>query len=280
MNYYLNFRSSAIDGGIVEPYLLAGDGTLPTPMLRAVQGVELPRVFAGKNVFFCSHGFNVNYAAGARSLGRLGAHLAFPEADLFIGILWPGDAWLPVVNYPFEGNDANRCGRLLAAFCDRWLGNAQSISFASHSLGARLILAAAQQMSRRLHTLCLTAAAIDQDCLSAEFKAAAGKVDHISVLASRRDRVLKLAFRIGDPISDLLQCESITAKRALGYNGPSAQSVHLVKSPWQIAESADYGHGDYLPPSAPGLPMGAAKWPQVADFIERAFYTLPQPWPH
>ncbi len=279
MHYYLNFRSSAIDGSIVDPYLLVGDGTQQTPALRTVQWVELPRLFAGKNVLFCSHGFNVNYAEGARSLGRLDAHLALSEADLFIGILWPGDAWLPVVNYPFEGNDANRCGRLLANFCDRWLGSAQSISFASHSLGARLILSAAQQMSRRLHTLCLTAAAIDRDCLSAEFKAAARNADHISVLASRRDQVLKLAFRLGDPISDLLQGEPITAKQALGYNGPPAQSAHLVKSPWQIAESADYGHGDYLPPSAPQPQPGAAKWQQVADFIERAFYTQPQPWP-
>lgn len=149
-------------------------------------------------------------------MGRLDARLAFDESALFIGILWPGDAWLPVVNYPFEGNDANRCGRLLAGFCDRWLGNARSISFASHSLGARLILTAAQKMSRRPHLLCLTAAAIDRDCLSAEFKAAARKADHISVLASRRDWVLKVAFRIGDPISDLLQDDSITANRALG----------------------------------------------------------------
>ena len=276
-NLYLNFRAAAIDGGIVEPYLLEGDGSQPQPALRALQWHELPPLFAGKNVLFCSHGFNVNYAEGARALGRLGNHLALPEPNLFIGILWPGDAWLPVVNYPFEGNDANRCGRLLADFCDRWLATAQSISFASHSLGARLILSAAQRMSRRLHLLCLTAAAVDRDVLEAEFKWAAANAERIVVLASRDDQVLKLAFRVGDPLSDLLQGESITARPALGYGGPSAGSAHLVERPWQIRSG--YGHGDYLPPSGPQPSPTATAWQRVAEFIERAFYDQPRDWP-
>lgn len=278
MTYYLNFRSSGIDGAVVEPYLLAGDGTTASPALRVVQWAELPRLFDGRNVLFCTHGFNVNYAEGARSLGRLEAELHLVESDLFVGILWPGDAWAPVVNYPFEGGDANRCGQLLADFCDKWLANAQSLSFASHSLGARIILKAVACMSRRAQALCLTAAAIDRDCLTKEFAAAGRNADRVSVLASRADWVLKIAFRVGDPISDLLRSESLTANEALGYSGPPAQPPPSVAPPWQIAKSADYGHGDYLPPSAVNA-AAAGKWNAVTAFIERAFRAQHQPWP-
>ena len=48
-----------------------------------------------------------------------------------MGVLWPGDAWIPVVNYPFEGNDARNSGNNLADYCNTELGSALSLSFVS-----------------------------------------------------------------------------------------------------------------------------------------------------
>src|SRR5579863_7031136 len=99
-------------------------------------------------------------------------------------MLWPGDAWLPVVDYPFEGSVAIDCGRKLADFCNRWCTGAQSISFLSHSLGARLVLEAVAHLGRQARAVCLMAGAINRDCLTAEYARAAANAAAISVLAS------------------------------------------------------------------------------------------------
>jgi hypothetical protein len=279
---YLNLRAQAVAGGIVDPYLLRGDGTGFPPALSAVPWAEIAGVVAGRNLLLVAHGFNVNYEEGARSLGQLERRLALAPSDLLVGVLWPGDFWIPVVNYPFEGDDANVCGSKLAAFCNAWFGPAQSLSFASHSLGGRVMLQAARDLGRRARSLCLTAAAIDRDCLTEEYAAAADNADRIAVLASHEDMVLKVAFRLGDPISDLLRDGSISAERALGYDGPPAVPAPPVAPPWQIPDQADYGHGNYLPPSdrvQTAAEAEADKWSKSADFMGRAFRGLPQTWP-
>ena len=282
MTCYLNFRSGAVDGTVVDPYLLQGDGTVDPPALRAVSWIEIAPLVAGRNLLFGVHGFNVNYANGARSLAQLEPRLGLGAADLFIGVLWPGDAWIPVINYPFEPADAMHCGRLLAAFCERWLAGAQSFSFLSHSLGALLVLEAVRNLSRPARTVCLAAAAVDRDSLSAAYAAATANAGAISLLASHEDMVLKLAFRLGDPISELLRDQSIDLQAALGYAGPAAPVPATVRTPWQIADADNYGHGNYLPPGdhvqTPAQAQ-ADKWPRPAEFMARAFRGLPQLWP-
>lgn len=282
MTLYLNFRSGAVGGGVVDPYLLDGDGTQVPPALRALGWAEIAPRLAGRNLLFAVHGFNVDYQWGAASLGRLEARLlqlGLGPSDVVIGVLWPGDYWLPVVNYPFEGGVAMDCGRRLADFCGRWLAPAQSLSFVSHSLGARLVLEAVAHLDRPARLMCLTAAAINQDCLTTEYAAAAANAEAVSVLASHSDLVLKVAFRIGDPISDALHDDHGAFDSALGYNGAPPSAVPPVTAPWQIADGADYGHGDYLPPGDTAAPAPDAKWPQPAGFMARAFRGEPQTWP-
>jgi hypothetical protein len=280
MTLYLNFRSQSVGGTVVDPYLLEGDGTVSSPVLRALGGAEIASRIAGKNVLFAVHGFNVSYQYGACSLGQLEPQLGLGPSDVFIGVLWPGDYWLPVVNYPFEGAVSMDCGRRLAEFCRHRLAPAQSLSFVSHSLGARLVLEAVAHLDRPARVVCLTAAAINQDCLTTEYAGAAANSSGISVLASHSDWVLKVAFRIGDPISDVLHDDHRAFESALGYNGPPSSAVPPVAPPWQIADACDYGHGNYLPPgdvAAPPAPN--AKWPLPAGFMARAFRGRPQTWP-
>ncbi len=281
MTYFLNFRASAIAGPVVDPYLLEGDGTTNPPSLAVVDWARVPSIVAGKNLLFVTHGFNVQYQGGACSLGLLERDLAFASANLFIGILWPGDAWIPVIDYPFEGDVAIGCGQRLAEFCETWCAQAQTLSFASHSLGARLVLEAISGLRRDARMACLMAGAINHDCLDAEYAAAAQQTGTIYGLSSHRDDVLKIAFPVGDPFADLLHDDHTPFRAALGYDGPATPAPADVLMPWKIPDTEDYGHGDYLPPTAPAplIPRPAAKWTKVSDFLKNAFLGLPELWP-
>ena len=275
MTLFLNLRSQSVGGGIVDPYLLEGSGTVNPPTLAAVPWAEIQGKVAGKDVLLGVHGFNVDYYRGAHSFGQLDTYLGLAnQSEVFIGVLWPGDFWMPVVNYPFEGSDAMDCGRRLAAFCDRWFAGAQSISFVSHSLGARLVLEAVARLGRRARMVCLMAGAINNDCLTAEYRSAAANSDTIFVLASRHDVVVRMAYQIGDPISNILDHDHAFFQKALGYEGPPSPAAPPVAFPWQIQDDYAYGHGHYLPPTNP--PVLSQR---VGDYIRRAFRSEPQPRP-
>ncbi len=279
MTLYLSFRERDVGGAVAGPRLLAGDGTASPPALRIVGEAEIASLVAGRNLLFAVHGFNVSGAYGARSPGQLEPRLGLSAAlDRFIGVLWPGDFWLPVVNYPFEGEVSMDCGRRLADFCRRRFGQAQSFSFVSHSLGARLVLEAVEHLDRRARAVCLTAAAINRDALATEYAAATANAAAISLLASHADLVLRLAFRVGDPIADLLHDDHEFFERALGYDGPPVPAMPPISQPWQIPDALDYGHGDYLPPGD-AVANPAAKWAAAADFMARAFRGQNQIWP-
>jgi hypothetical protein len=274
MTLFLNFRTTSTGGAVnTNPQLYSGLGD-GSPGWSVIPPAQLRTTFAGKSVLFAVHGFNVNQPHGAVSLGLLDNYLALAAPGLYVGVLWPGDSVIPIVDYPFEGSVALDCGRRLADFCNDFCSSAQTISFVSHSLGARLVLEAVSGLKRKARSVCLTAAAINRDCLTTEYAIAAQKSEQISILASREDLVLKVAFSVGDPFADLLHEDHTPFQVALGSEGPPTPTQ--VRAPWQISDSGqtgDYGHSDYLPPSSP------EKWPRVADFMKRAFLDNPQAWP-
>lgn len=275
MTHYLNFRESSVGGAVVPPYVIEGDGTANPLELRSVPFEAIGALVAGKNILFGVHGFNVSYQDGAASLGQLEPALGLAASDVFFGVLWPGDFWIPVINYPFEGDVSIDCGRRLADFCERWTIGAQSTSFVSHSLGARLVLEAVQGLSLPSRSVCLTAAAINRDCMSTEYAKAAGNSATISLLASHKDLVLGLAYPIADPLALLFHDDHAMLQAALGNDGPPTPAQPPISHPWQISDSDDYGHGDYLPPGS-GI---RGKWNKVADFMANAYRGLPQAWP-
>lgn len=275
MTYFLNFRTRNVGGAVTDPVLYEGDGTALAAGWTLIPAARIPSLFAGKNILFATHGFNVSQQAGANALGLLDAYLALPAPALFVGMLWPGDCIIPIVDYPFEGNVAADCGSRLARFCMQSCASAQSLSFVSHSLGARFVLAAVANFTggRTSRSVCMAAAAINRDCLATEYAAATGNIERISLLASRDDNVLKIAFSLGDPFADLLRDDHTPFQHALGYEGPPTPALPPIVPPWQIGDADGYGHSDYLPPTDP------ARWPRAADFIKRAFLGQPQTWP-
>jgi hypothetical protein len=199
----------------------------------------------GRDVLFATHGFNVDRAAGIASRAGWEAWLRLPARTMFVGILWSGDSrWLPVIDYPVEGSEAIQSTNLLAPFLDRDFAGAASPSFASHSLGARLVLETIRGLGgrRRVKRLTLMAAAIEDDCLLAEYS----------------DAVLSWAYPIGNLGREIIDFLHPDWRAALGHSGPSG-SVAGLQSGWQIPDGLAYGHGNYLgndPNEPPLQPAG------------------------
>lgn len=275
MTYFLKLRSSMTAGSVSGPKLM--EGRAGTKTLKEVPEANWTGIFSGKNVVFAAHGFNVNGWEGVNALGNLEAVIAPAGIDLFVGILWPGDWYIPFINYPFEAEDAVKAGRKLATFCRQYAPDALRLSFISHSLGGRLILEAVKLLDGRAEVVCLSAAAVDDDCFKQQYAGVPAKSDHMFNLSSRKDMVLKLAYPVGDLISDALGDTDSPFRGALGHNGPrKVLPVNLETRP--IPPDQNYGHGDYLPPKvAPPPPAG--KWVQASDFMERAFRRKPRSWP-
>lgn len=274
---YVSFRQQGIGGGVGGPYLLEADPEAVPLTLTPRDLKTLNSLVAGKDVLFATHGFNVDRENGVRSLGRLGAGLALSANEFFLGVLWPGDWWVPAVNYPFEGATAIATGKLLANLCNT-LTAARSFSFASHSLGARVVLQAVSGLNKPARVVCLMAGAINDDCLAAEYQKSDANAQSIQNLASRKDRVLQLAYPVGDIIADILHDDHAFGEQALGRNGP-APSLETNIAASQIPDRLSYGHGSYLPPSSAGAQPATGSWTSVTQFVLRAFRRETELWP-
>lgn len=161
-----------------------------------------------------------------------------------------------MVDYSIEGNEAMNSGHQLATFINSNFYDVLSLSFASHSLGVRVVMQTIAGLTRNVRHLLIMAGAIDDTCLSTEYRTAAAKVQSISVLASRSDDVLKWAFPTGNFASGLFSRGVPYIHKAMGREGPAGPhpSFNNIHADWQIPDDWKYGHSSYLPPN----PLGAA----------------------
>jgi len=257
MTWFLDLRADSAGGNPAREVQVRQDGNILFHMDALLEEVR------GRDVLLGTHGFNVNRKDGIASLSSWSNLLQLGEGALFIGVLWPGDSrWLPVVDYPFEGGEARDSGRLLAKFLDQYFEEAASLSFASHSLGARMVLETISQIHHRVRRLTLMAGAIEDNCLIKEYDDVPAKVDEISVLASHSDNVLKLAFPIGNILGGIIYRGHPYWHGALGRGGPGHPLPVNLHSGWQIPDNWKYGHGDYLGSAALPLPPPVTVPPQ------------------
>jgi hypothetical protein len=246
---------------------------------RPVADREVARDVAGRDVVLAVHGFNVSRRAGAAELAALGERLALGAGYRYFGVLWPGDFWLPAVNYAWAGGDAEKAGRRLAAYLNRVFAGAASVAFIAHSLGARVALEAVKGLNRPAREVCLAAAAVDSDCLQGQYLAAVNNAGRIAALSSVKDKVLRLAYPAGDFLADVLFGDGDNPwKGALGLEGPAAP----VRTPVlgeAIPRDAGFDHGDYLPPAdPPAQPPADPKWAHAAAYMRRAVTGEPSRW--
>ena len=248
--FFLSTRSIPVGGGVGPASILD-----ETNMLRPL--ADVTAAIRGQDVLLVTHGFNVNQSNGLQKLSNW-ARLLNVRNAVPIGILWPGDGrWIHAVDYPVEGNEAIASGNALAAFINSHFAGALSLSFASHSLGARVVLQTIAGLNRSsVRRLLLMAGAIDNTCLSAEYATAAAKVQTISVLASRSDDVLEWAFPAGNFVSGLFSRGAPYIHEAMGREGPAEPypSPNNIHAGWQIPDDFGYGHGSYLPAQLTGNP--------------------------
>ncbi len=234
------------------------------PQLIDTNQAAIAALCRGHDVLIATHGFNVNQQEGIDHLTEWQPLLQLPGGAVYLGFLWPGDSvWLNALVYPSAANTAMQSGDKLAAWLNQNLTGAASVSFVSHSLGARVILQAIKGLasSFRVRRLLLMAGAIDSNCLGEEYAKAAARVEKISVLASSEDDVLKMAFPLGNPISGIFAEGHPFWHAAIGRAGPTenpptpAQLDLVCKVPNQW----NFGHDDYLPPSP--VPAGYTSIP-------------------
>jgi Alpha/beta hydrolase of unknown function (DUF900) len=263
MPYFINLRSHAVGGWLdtsaqvklqLSPPPSAAGFTQP-----AIDQAKFMADVRGQHVLIGTHGFNVDFAGGVAGLSYWSSLLHLGNPAIFVGLLWPGDSvWAHGLDYPEEPRVADDAGAKAAVFIETAMAESASISFASHSLGARVVLQAIARMTRRVRRVILMAGAIDDNCLATEFQGAVQRIDAISVLASKRDEVLALAFPLGNLFGGIIDQGHPWWHSALGRDGPAKPQPVSFTAPFEIPREWGYGHHHYLqhdPPYA-GSPVG------------------------
>jgi Alpha/beta hydrolase of unknown function (DUF900) len=223
---------------------------------QSISPAQLLSAIQGRHVLIGTHGFNVNRADGIACLSNWEGLLQLAPPSVFVGLLWPGDSvWLHGLDYPEEPAVADDAGQLIGPFLDANFAGAASISFASHSLGARVLLATASHMSLPVRRAIIMAGAIDDDCLNTEFQAAAAKIGKISVLASHGDNVLEWAFPLGNLAGGILTAGHPWWHEALGRGGPVTPPGNFL-APYEIPDDWSFDHGNYLQTNQPAPGIG------------------------
>jgi len=245
--WFLSTRAQSVGGPVAPVKIIDADRPGYTGDLTQ----ELLNAITGREVFFATHGFEVNQNDGIANLGNWLGNLKIGGA-VPIGILWPGDCIVKIfVDYVIEGREAIESGNLLASFLNKNFTAAVSLCFASHSLGVRVVLQTITGLAAgfRVRRVLLMAGAIDNTCLAGEYSNAANRVDEISVLASTSDDVLAFAYPLGNPLQGIIDRGHPYYHAALGHAGPAPPyppASHLQPN-WQIPPDFKYGHHDYLP---------------------------------
>jgi len=255
MTRFLDVRLNPV-GGPLATSVAINQGTSLSDYV-SLDKEQLRTDIQGRHVLIATNGYNVSREGGIACLSNWEQLVETnpqpnpPSAQpfVFVGLLWPGDSiWAHGLDYPEETKIANEAGCLIAPFINDNFGNAASISFASHSLGARLILETIANMSLPVRRVTIMAGAIDDNCLNTEFRIAANssKVGKTSVLASKKDEVLSALFPLGNLIGGIIAEGHPWWHAALGHCGPSKPRPGNFVAPFQIPDNWNYGHHDYL----------------------------------
>jgi len=210
--YVLNLREHAVGGAVTAGHLLAGDGT-------DADGARLPAFTAltrGREVVALIHGYNNTRREGRDALLRFARFLdAAGVTAIMLAVLWPGDGWAKALTYPFEGKDADDSASALVAWLTAYVDPTARVSLVAHSLGCRVAMSAAQQLAElrgpgapTLGRVCLMGAAVDNDSLGRVgatcYRGGTLAAERLAVLASHEDRVLAVAYPLGDLAQTIL----------------------------------------------------------------------------
>lgn len=280
MTLFLDFRTHGDGGAILSPPRIydaatGGGGDNRGKHLNAVPAEN----HEGKHLVLAAHGFNVSRADGIACLTKLEQMLNLGPDYAFIGVLWPGSWHHIVINYPGEGRDAAKTGDHLAAFIDKSLGLAESVSFLSHSLGGRVVLQTVRTMKVRAREVCVTAGAVDSRCVAPgqAYDACRRNASRITVLHSESDNALGAVYSAGTLAGGLLHLDDHPFGTALGLRGSNPRALAAISNS-RIPEDQEHDHGDYFPSSKPGTTNGRVD--RSVAIMARAIRGEAVAWPH
>jgi hypothetical protein len=251
MTYFINLRSHAVGGWVDTSEDVKVQRSPPATAAGFTQPVVDRAKFVtdirGRHVLIGTHGFNVDFVAGVTALSYWSRLLRLAGPSIFVGVLWPGDSvWAHGLDYPVEPRVADEAGEKLADFIQTAMSDVASLSFVSHSLGARVALQAINRLTQPIRCAILMAGAIEDNCLSAEFQDAERRVDRICVLSSKRDEVLAWLFPLGNLGGGIIDQGHPWWRSALGRDGPAKVRPANFRAPFQIPADWAYGHHHYL----------------------------------
>ncbi|HKW91780.1 MAG TPA: alpha/beta fold hydrolase [Methylomirabilota bacterium] len=279
--YVLDLRERDVGGPVTSGHLyMATDGGQVD-----ADGPALPAFTAltrGREVVALVHGYNTSRPVGWDALVRFARFLdAGGVTAVLMAVLWPGDGWAKALTYPFEGRDADDAAESLEAWIRSHVDASARISLVAHSLGCRVAMRAAQRLAEmtgpgapRLARVCLMAAAVDNDCLGQEgatcYRDGTLAAERLAVLASHQDRVLELAYPLGDLAQTFLSPGEHWGS-ALGRTGPVERDPDVTARIEPIPLSSPdrkIDHGDYLGVKSAGDAHTIAQADQfVAGFL-------------
>lgn len=249
MDFFLDLRAHSHGGPVGTLKVEDGNGQLTTT-------TALVKAIAGREVYLMAHGYNVNRQHGMEALTNFAAGfvagLAPGPPPVCVGILWPGDCVIPIfIDYIWEGNEAEKSGQMVGELIANHFAGAASITLASHSLGARVVLNALETMQKAatplpVRDLILFAGAIEDDTLLKEFSKAAQGAGRITVVYSGQDKVLELAYPGGNLLGGLLERGDPNLIAALGRHGPSQPWPGKIVADPPLPPAWNFGHTDYL----------------------------------
>lgn len=202
----------------------------PPGLFTQLALADLQTRAANRRVCLIVHGFNTTFADVLDAYGELQAGMertgvAGPAGyGLLVGFAWPG--WHSAPGFLLARTSAERAGRHLLRLVNHLRPGVRSLDIQTHSLGARVALAALKnRRSVLIDNLLLSAPAVDGDILdpAREFHSSLAACTRCLVYHSRRDKALKQAFLVGD-FADGIQ-------KALGLIGPRHPKITLEKCP-------------------------------------------------
>lgn len=254
MNFLLDFRERSQGGAVVPGCLFK----LPE---RITGSAAIGLLQSAARITFLLHGFNVDRQDGEAGLLRLASHLPSVQAGAVVAVLWPGDHKVGAVSFPFENRDADDTAVEFARFIEINIRSDTPLSFATHSLGARVAMGALSRLRDKGYSaeqVCLMAAAIDDFSLASpdDYRLAVEGVGRVAVLSSVEDEVLRYAY----PVADILQSFFFFWREsfglALGYHGPRPADDGASPVPSNVLDEAapehrNSDHGDYIPAPVP-----------------------------
>jgi len=272
MIYLLDFRAGNTGGAVVPGKVVAAPGLGTEMDLRGETSLT-----------FIIHGYNVNRENGRDSLTSAAQQLTAGRPASYVGVLWPGDHWTRALSYPFEGRDADDSAAFLARYIQDVIARGSRLSFVSHSLGARVLFETVKRLrpDYSIGQVLTMAPAVDDTSVATpgDYLPAVVRSERVAVLASRKDKVLQLAYPVGDVLQAFIFFRTDHPGLALGYHGPRAAKGHAVPAQVlheQVPDARESDHSHYLPTQNP-TPTQARNQASAMTFARDVLTAVPHP---